>query len=196
LKKIISWEFRQFPFNRINENLEEVPNKLTVYDEDEQEHDIPMLMQTPLGLYAVNDSMNPYKNYEVRIGDTNFELTNQICNAIERQDGVEVFKKLGRYKFVIGLGKLFDFADVRRAIERDICDVSDVEFQLSQIQDAVIVQNVSKILTSLQNKKYFVYLFPNGNIEYVENSEEEFNEKAEKFAECLKLSNGIMFTNV
>lgn len=203
-KKIIAWEHKHFPFERLDEDMNLVKNEFKIIplenEDDEPDEDeeitVPMIMQTPFGMVAVDDTMNPYKNYEIRTGDTNFELTQQVCNDIEKTDGVEVFKKLSRYKFLIGIGKLFEFGEVRRDIEKRVCDVSDLEYKLSQIYDEDIKTNLQKVMNIVEDKKHFIYLFPNGNIEYVEESDTEFESKLEQLELCSHLSSGLVFTNI
>jgi hypothetical protein len=204
-KKRIVWEHQDFPFTTVDEELNTVDNKFTIvpFDKEEdgevaegEEIDIPIIMQTPLGMFAVDDRLNPYKNYEVRTGDTNFELTPNICRIIENEDGVEIFKRLGRYKFAIAIGKLFDFSEVRRLIEQKVCNLTDEEFMLSLIYDDIVKQNVSRIMDTLKDKKHFIYMFPNGNIEYSSENDENFIERILDLKSCQTLSGGLSFTNI
>jgi len=58
--------------------------------------------------------------YDCWIGHTNFDITLGIKNKLDRTEGVEVLQILSRYRFFIGLGKLFDFKQVRSDIEKTI----------------------------------------------------------------------------
>lgn len=48
-------------------------------------------------------------SYECWIGHTNFDITQDIKNTLDEIEGVEMLRILSRYRFFIGLGKLFDF---------------------------------------------------------------------------------------
>ena len=59
-------------------------------------------------------------SYECWIGHTNFDITKDIKNKLDEIEGVEMLRILSRYRFFIGLGKLFDFKNVRKNIEINI----------------------------------------------------------------------------
>jgi hypothetical protein len=43
-----------------------------------------------------------------------------VKNILDSTAGVEVLKVLSRYRFFIGIGKLFDFKEVRKNIEEEL----------------------------------------------------------------------------
>jgi len=59
-------------------------------------------------------------NFDCWIGHTNFDITKDIKNILNSIDGVEVMRICSRYRFFIGVGKMFDFKSVRSHIEREI----------------------------------------------------------------------------
>ena len=59
-------------------------------------------------------------NYECWMGHCNFNITPQIKNSLDDIDGVEILKVCTRYRFFVGIGRMFDFADVRKAIEEKL----------------------------------------------------------------------------
>lgn len=59
-------------------------------------------------------------SYECWIGHTNFDVTNSMKNILDKIEGVEILRILSRYRFFIGLGKLFEFKEVRKNIEHNI----------------------------------------------------------------------------
>jgi hypothetical protein len=59
-------------------------------------------------------------NFDCWVGHTNFNLTEEIKTALNTIDGIEVLKICSRYRFFIGVGKMFDFAEVRQNIETKI----------------------------------------------------------------------------
>ena len=56
-------------------------------------------------------------NYDCWMGYTNFNITPIIKDLLDEIDGVEILKICTRYRFFIGIGRMFDFSDVRKRIE-------------------------------------------------------------------------------
>lgn len=56
-------------------------------------------------------------NFDCWMGHTNFNLTKDIRDKLNRTEGIEVLKICSRYRFFIGVGRMFDFKDVRKTIE-------------------------------------------------------------------------------
>ena len=59
-------------------------------------------------------------NFDCWMGHTNFNLTENIKESLNKIDGVEVLKICSRYRFFVGVGRMFDFSDVRKNIEDQI----------------------------------------------------------------------------
>ena len=60
-------------------------------------------------------------NFDCWMAYTNFNLTETIKNQLDKIEGVELLKICSRYRFLVGVGRMFDFKDVRRKIETKIC---------------------------------------------------------------------------
>ena len=56
-------------------------------------------------------------NFDCWISHTNFNLTESIKNELDQIEGVEMLKIFSRYRFLIGVGRMFNFSDVRQEIE-------------------------------------------------------------------------------
>lgn len=56
-------------------------------------------------------------NFECWIGHTNFNLTEDIKDELDQIEGIEMLKVYSRYRFLVGIGRMFDFSDVRKNIE-------------------------------------------------------------------------------
>lgn len=56
-------------------------------------------------------------NFDCWIAHTNFNLTESIKNELDQIEGVEMLKIFSRYRFLIGVGRMFNFSDVRQEIE-------------------------------------------------------------------------------
>lgn len=59
-------------------------------------------------------------NFDCWIGHTNFNLTEDIKRKINKIEGVEILKIYSRYRFFIGIGKMFNFTEVRKNIEAEL----------------------------------------------------------------------------
>ena len=59
-------------------------------------------------------------SFDCWLGHTNFNLTEEIKDNLNKVDGVEVLKICSRYRFFVGIGKMFEFSDVRETIEKNI----------------------------------------------------------------------------
>ena len=59
-------------------------------------------------------------NFDCWMGHTNFNITPATKSLLNKIDGIEVLKVCSRYKFFIGIGKMFDFNDVRAMIELEL----------------------------------------------------------------------------
>lgn len=60
-------------------------------------------------------------SFDCWVGHTNFNITNSIKKVLEESEGVEILKLTSRYRFFIGVGRMFDFTDVRQDIEEKLC---------------------------------------------------------------------------
>lgn len=63
------------------------------------------------------DDVSMLASFDCWIGHTNFDITHSIKNTLNKIPGVEILKIFSRYRFFIGVGKMFDFKDVRQYIE-------------------------------------------------------------------------------
>ena len=88
----------------------------TYTEEEEVENDNVMLPLSPQLL----EDLAMLSNFDCWIGHTNFDITKDIKNILNSIDGVEVMRICSRYRFFIGVGKMFDFKNVRSHIEREI----------------------------------------------------------------------------
>lgn len=66
-------------------------------------------------------------NFECWMGHTNFNITPEVRDKLNTTVGVEVLKICSRYRFFVGIGKMFDFAEVRQAIEQTLQSESETQ---------------------------------------------------------------------
>ena len=88
--------------------------------------EVPRLVQTPLGIFHYEDKLRPSEKFDCWIGYTNFDITENVRDIIEFVDGVEALEVMSRYTFFLGVGKMFNFRDVRTEIEEDVLQEQDL----------------------------------------------------------------------
>ena len=105
--------------------LEVLINKLPDMQDQEQtweENQEPKLEQDII--VPIDDKMieniTLTSNFDCWMGHTNFNLTDHAKNILNKVDGVEILRICSRYRFFIGIGKMFEFNDVRATIEREL----------------------------------------------------------------------------
>ena len=86
------------------------------YDEEEDYKTSSML---PISQQLIED-ISMLNNFECWMGHTNFDITPAIKNQLDTIRGVELLKVCSRYRFFIGIGKMFEFSDVRKDIENTL----------------------------------------------------------------------------
>ena len=85
----------------------------SAYDEEEDYKTSSML---PISQQLIED-ISMLNDFECWMGHTNFDITPEIKNKLDTIKGVELLKICSRYRFFIGIGKMFEFSDVRKEIE-------------------------------------------------------------------------------
>lgn len=94
-------------------------------EEDDDDYDIDdeikssKIITTPFMPLTnqVMEDISMLSTFDCWIGHTNFDVTNNIKNILDEIPGIELLKICSRYRFFIGVGKLFDFKNVRKDIE-------------------------------------------------------------------------------
>lgn len=81
----------------------------------------PPIVHTPFGTVSSDSALKPSDRWQCWIGYTNFDLTYKISDKMKIINGVEALKIMSRYTFCIGVGKMFNFTNVRKDIEHAIC---------------------------------------------------------------------------
>jgi hypothetical protein len=131
MKRSITWE------KWIDIDPEDVANEESYEDEVEIEDEdglfvggmfemLPLKVNTPLGTYEYNEPLSPSKMYDCWVGHTNFRLMDSDVNVLENEiDGIEQFKSMSRYRFFVGIAKMFEFKKVRIEIDKKICKHPD-----------------------------------------------------------------------
>jgi hypothetical protein len=197
MKRKIMWVSQHLEIDTMDGRIHEHLDPPAVVDEDGEMHEgeIHNVISTPFGIWRVDDSMNPYKQFKLWMGHTNFTINKKIAHIMKRVPGVEVLVIITRYRFMIGVGELFNIRDVRVAIEKSL-RCSNEELLLIADED------LKTQIKSLQEKlavhdKWAIYVFPNGTIDFVtdEVGVKQFSEKLLVYKNAVDHSSGILIEN-
>jgi len=176
MKKVIAWE--KWDADLIEQ---EIAEQLQIDDDDEElasdamslMKKIPKLISTPVGIFQLHDKANPIKQLDCWTGHTNFDITKSVQQKIECIKGIELLMVLSRYRFFVGVGKLFDFKNVRCKLESAVCQnltkqKNQDDDMNKEVQDAVDL--IRDIISA--DKYWAIYVSPDGEIDYVSTNDE------------------------
>ena len=93
------------------------------YEKEEKKEDEPVLLNVGGDLTG---EITLASSFDCWLGHTNFNLTEEIKENLNKIDGIEVLKICSRYRFFVGFGKMFDFSDVRKNIENRILNKGEI----------------------------------------------------------------------
>lgn len=102
----------------IIEQVDEEQESETAYEDEvpEQESSYTILAKAGMN-QKLFDDLGMITNFDCWVGHTNFDITPKIKKDLDSVSGIEVLKIFSRYRFFIGVGKMFDFKNVRNNIE-------------------------------------------------------------------------------
>jgi len=155
---------------------------------------MPKLVNTPMGVYQVDDNMSPFKHFDCWIGHTNFDITPFVKDKIELTPGVEALIILTRYRFFIGIGKLFSFRNVRVSIEQGVCRRQfEKEVENVPANIASEIENAKESLAGYSH--WIIFVFPNGYMAHTgtnDKNDEEYRKSLLLYKNAKLLSGGIL----
>lgn len=108
-----------------NMDLREEGDDIEDYEEIEQENShqaMPTIM--PISEELIKE-ITTLSNFDCWMGHTNFDITPSIKEKLNTVPGIEVLKICSRYRFFVGIGNMFNFADVRKDIESNVVPRGD-----------------------------------------------------------------------
>jgi hypothetical protein len=132
---------------------------------------MPIKVRTPLGFFHIDDPMAPSNMFDCWIGHTNFDITHEIADMIESVPGIESFRVMSRYRFFIGIAKLFNFREVRQEIQDIIGGESS---SITKMADFEVVEVLRSQLSDF--KRWAVFCSSDGFIDYIATNEDEDQE--------------------
>lgn len=117
----------------------------------------PPKIKTPFGAYELDDNFSPYKMFDCWICHTNFPITSLECLIVDDYiPGIGAFKVLSKYRFCIGVEKLFSITQVREDIHKALCGDDDVS------KEARKIDSVMSKISSHDN--WAVFVCENGEV--------------------------------
>jgi hypothetical protein len=122
----IIWEKWIDPFGEnIDEakwgDYDEEDNDLSFQSELKEQLQKPIkVISSPLGIIPYNEHSASSKIFNFWVGHTNFNLSNKVCDTIEKIEGVEILDVFTRYRFRIAIGKAFKDNEVLNTIKLSI----------------------------------------------------------------------------
>ena len=155
---------------------------------------IPKLISTPLGIFQFHDKMNPLRQYDCWSGHTNFDITKGVQNSIEKTQGVELLVIVSRYRFFLGVGKLFNFRNVRSRIEKAVSTVREKSLIDEDTQETVDL--IKEIIST--DKHWAIFISDNGEIDYTSTNlddDDSFLEKMLLYKQKEKRLGGRIVSN-
>lgn len=160
---------------------------------------IPKLVSTPAGMSQLYDKMSVLNQFECWMGHTNFDITKNVQRTLEKTEGVELLVVASRYKFFVGIGKLFDFRSVRRDIENDLC-VSKLKDELDNLETDEYTQETVELIreTICVDKYWAIFVRPSGEVKYASTNKEDderYLRKLLKYEKDKEVSGGLIFQN-
>ena len=156
--------------------------------------ELPTIVSTPVGMYRLHDRMSPTKQFDCWMGYTNFDITEEVKDTIESIGGVEVLVVLTRYRFFLGVAKLFNFRDVRVEVENALCNIHIEEAKIEDESVRLEVEALQKKLKA-ESKHWAIFVFPNGELDYAftdDKNDDAFLEKMIVYNEARVISGGIV----
>ena len=151
---------------------------------------IPKLVTTPAGIFQLHDKMNILSQFDCWMGYTNFNVTEGIKDKIEKAEGVEMLMVISRYRFFIGVGKLFDFKNVRHEIEETL---------IGERMDEDTRETVTLIKEMISEDKHWtIFVSKAGQIEYAstnDDRDEAYLKKLMRYESIKESKGGMLFKN-
>jgi hypothetical protein len=107
-----------------DEELEQIEEMLSSQLDDNQDNPMGNVQQEEPMMLNIDEHLageiSLATNFNCWVGYTNFNLTEHIKNELDSVEGIELLKIFSRYRFLVGVGKMFDFTEVRKEIEKII----------------------------------------------------------------------------
>lgn len=137
---------------------------------------------------------NQYSDLDLNMweANTNFNVSHQLLSEICEVPGVEAVRRRTRYKFQIGVAKLFDEDEVKLAVQNS-CGCLGREQLIGTLAEDT-QEFVKKAIDVLKDYPFwFVFVFPDGKSHtYKSKSEVQYRKELRKFREVQSNISGTL----
>lgn len=148
---------------------------------------------TILGPIDIGNKHSLLDHFNIYIMDTNFTVSLNDIIEIGKIDGVELLHPISKYKMAVGIGILFNDAEVRVEIEHFLTGKHKDYLTLSKIHKDVRKEAISTYQKVIKYPNWIIYIYPNGNIEtYFSTDKEQYKLELEKFNAEKEISEGLL----
>jgi hypothetical protein len=171
----IKWEFWQ--------DATELESEIPTTEEDMEI--VTFMVRTPIGIFSPNDPFLPSRMCECWVGHTNFDIDMDFIRFLDEIEGVEIVAPISRYRFFIGVGKMFSFSDVRAKIQLGIG-------MWPQSLEEAFSDEYEKIKEKTQ---WAIFISDSGEITTISSDYAEDKEYQSEFNRLNALENGILISN-
>ena len=114
----------QAALNELLEDIDDESDGSTIIPEDmtklSKQFSGQKFMITPMGVMPVTDNTISTKIFNFWTGHTNFNISTNVANIIQKCDGVESLDIFTRYRFRISIGKVFKESEVMHNINKEV----------------------------------------------------------------------------
>jgi len=189
----VVWEKVQYKFDTSKSKWMEEDDEVESFEEEYEEDPlaghlgIPIgnIISTPFGMFEVDEAFNPLNHFEFWIGHTDFDLTQNFVNVVEKIPGVEGLKVFSRYRFLLAIGKLFEFTKVRPVIELSVGSLQ-ISKEILDLREQF----------SKEEKDWYIYVYPDlKNYISCFVTDEDFEAKYNKMTD-LSQNGGILLSSL
>ncbi len=152
MKKTIAWEKWKDPFEVHVEDDDD--NDFNAYEHKKTGRNMRAVV-TSMGVMPITEYNTPGKTFSFWIGHTNFSITKDIHKLIGDIEGVETFDIFTRYRFRVGIGKLFDETSVKKMIDKGLAEyhvAKDKNIDIKELSGSTS-PNIKDLLRGVYGKK-------------------------------------------
>jgi hypothetical protein len=106
--------------SKYSETQETMDQKEYIEEEEQEAESVDQgITMMPISAKMMDD-IAMLNNFECWMGHTNFDITPEVKEKLNTIEGIELLKVCSRYRFFIGIGRMFHFANVRKLIDEEI----------------------------------------------------------------------------
>jgi hypothetical protein len=179
--RIVAWK----PINLFPESADDDDKIMPEEGEDEQFGLSSKISITSLGPIQINDENHPFREVYFTVGHINFDLTKDIVEKVSKIPGVEYLRPISRYRFIMGIGMLFDKDETKQEVEMTLGIMEDEHPIVSAIKEDLSIK--------YGNESWAGYVFPNGAVVDTKvSTDDELQDALLKFTELQRLSDGVI----